>query len=86
LRSCSPLAAAAQEQPTTAQRQKLRLTGDYGWLTLEDRNSYCFWGGELYSIGAAFCSRQQTLTTCTEVAGRSGSARRTTSSATAIRR
>ena len=40
-----PLAAAAQEQPTTAQRQKLRLTGDYGWLTLEDRNSYCFWGG-----------------------------------------
>jgi hypothetical protein len=26
--------------------------------------------GELFSIGAAFCSRQQTLTTCTEVAGR----------------
>ncbi|MBS0524813.1 MAG: hypothetical protein JSS04_14385 [Proteobacteria bacterium] len=65
-----PLAAAAQEQPATAQRPKLRITGDYGWLTPEDRNSYCFWGGELYSIGAAFCSRQQTLTTCTEVAGR----------------
>ena len=65
-----PLAAAAQEQPSTAPPPKLRLPGDYGWLTPEDRNSYCFWGGELYSIGAAFCSRQQTLTTCTEVAGR----------------
>jgi len=65
-----PLAAAAQEQAPAAQRPILRITGDTAGLTLEDRNSYCFWAGQLYSIGAAFCSRQQTLTTCTEVAGR----------------
>jgi len=35
-----PLAAAAQEQPSTAPRSKLRIAGDYGWLTPEDRNSY----------------------------------------------
>jgi hypothetical protein len=83
-----PFAAAAQEQPSTAPRSKLRIAGDHGWLTPEDRNSYCFWGGELYSIGAAFCSRQQTLTTCTEVAGRRPTwvSKETTSSATAIRR
>lgn len=64
-----PLAASAQEQPA-APRPLLRITGDYAGLTAEDRASYCFWAGQLYSIGAAFCSRQQTLTTCTEVAGR----------------
>ena len=65
-----PLAAAAQEQSPTVQRPIVRITGDYAGLTLEDRNSYCFWGGELFSIGAAFCTRQQTLTTCTEATGR----------------
>jgi hypothetical protein len=70
-----PLAAvaqplAAQEPPPTAQRPILRITGDYTGLTVEDRLSYCFWAGQLYSIGAAFCSRQQTLSTCTEVAER----------------
>jgi hypothetical protein len=64
-----PWAAAAQEQPA-APRPILRITGDYAGLTAEDRVSYCFWAGQLYSIGAAFCSRQQTLTTCTEVAAR----------------
>jgi len=64
-----PLAAAAQEQPP-AQRPILRITGDYAGLTPEDRNAYCLWAGQLYSIGAAFCSRQQTFVTCTEVAGR----------------
>ena len=66
-----PLAAAAQqEQQPAAQRPILRVTGDLAGLTPEDRASYCFWAGQLYSIGAAFCSRQQTLSTCTEVAGR----------------
>ena len=65
-----PLAAMAQEQPSPSPRPILRITGDISGLTAEDRNSYCFWAGQLYSIGAAFCSRQQTLTTCTEVAGR----------------
>jgi hypothetical protein len=63
-----PLVAAAQEQPAV-QRPILRLT-DYAGLTAEDRASYCLWAGQLYSIGASFCSRQQTLSTCTEVAGR----------------
>jgi hypothetical protein len=65
-----PLAAAAQEQPPAAQRPILRITGDYAGLTAEDRTSYCFWAGQLYSIGAAFCSRQQTLSTCTAVGDR----------------
>lgn len=64
-----PLAAAAQEPPP-AQRPILRITGDHAGLTAEDRTSYCLWAGQLYSIGASFCTRQQTLTTCTEVAGR----------------
>jgi len=66
-----PLAVAAQQEPSVVvQRPVLRLTGDYVGLTAEDRTSYCFWGGQLYSIGASFCSRQQTASTCTEVAGR----------------
>ena len=64
-----PLAAAAQE-PSAAQRPLVRITGEYAALTAEDRTYYCFWAGQLYSIGASFCSRQQTATTCTEVAGR----------------
>jgi hypothetical protein len=64
-----PLAAMAQDQ-APAQRPILRITGDYAGLTDKDRDSYCLWAGQLYSIGAAFCSRQQTLTTCSEVAGR----------------
>ena len=66
-----PLAVAAQQEPPTpSQRPLLRITGDYVGLTAEDRGSYCFWAGQLYSIGAAFCSCQQTLSTCTEVPGR----------------
>ena len=65
-----PLAASAQDQTPAAQRPILRITGDLGNLTLEDRNSYCLWAGQLYSIGSAFCTRQQSLSTCTEVAGR----------------
>lgn len=65
-----PLAASAQQDQTPAQRPILRITGDLGGLTPEDRTSYCLWAGQLYSIGAAFCTRQQSLSTCTEVAGR----------------
>src|SRR5437868_4757242 len=65
-----PLAAAAQEQTPAAPRPILRITGDLAGLTAEDRNSYCLWAGQLYSIGASFCSRQQTLIACTEVSGR----------------
>ena len=66
-----PLAAMAQEPQPAPRPGVLRLPiVDYSGLTAEDRASYCFWAGQLYSIGASFCSRQQTLTTCTEVAGR----------------
>ncbi len=64
-----PFAVAAQEQPQV-QRPILKIGGDYSGLTAEDRNAYCFWSGQLYSVGASFCSRQQTLTTCTEMSGR----------------
>ena len=64
-----PFAVAAQE-PQQVQRPILKIGGDYSGLTAEDRGTYCFWAGQLYSIGASFCSRQQTLATCTEVAGR----------------
>ena len=64
-----PFAATAQEQPATNQRPVLKIIGEYNSLTSEDRNAYCFWAGQLYSLGGSFCSRQQTLTTCTEVAG-----------------
>jgi hypothetical protein len=65
-----PLAAAAQQEPPAVQRPVIRIAGDYAGLTAEDRISYCLWAGQLYSIGASFCSRQQTFSTCTEVAGR----------------
>ena len=67
-----PLTAAAQEQSSqqpNVSRAIVRVTGAYGDLSPEDRNSYCFWAGQIYSIGAAFCSRQQTFATCTGVAG-----------------
>ena len=66
-----PTVAAAQGGPPhLSARPLLRITGAYPDLTAEDRASYCFWAGQLYSIGASFCSRQQTFATCTEVAGR----------------
>jgi hypothetical protein len=65
-----PVAASAQQEAPVTPRPVLRITGEYVGLTAEDRTSYCFWAGQLYSIGAAFCSRQQTHITCTEVPGR----------------
>ncbi len=65
------LPALAQQEPVQpSQRTTVKIVGDYAGLTADDRNTYCFWSGQLFSIGASFCSRQQTLTTCTEVAGR----------------
>lgn len=62
-----PVAAAGQEP--AGQRQTLRITGNPG-LSAEDRGSYCLWAGQLYSIGASFCTRQQTLSTCSAISGR----------------
>jgi hypothetical protein len=64
----APLGAAAQQQelqqPST--RGIVRL-GGYSGLTSEERANYCLWAGQLYSIGSSFCTRQQTMTTCTEI-------------------
>ena len=65
-----PLAAFAQQEQPAAQRPVLKVTGGSGALTPEDRMSYCLWAGELFTVGASFCSRQQTLTTCSEVSGK----------------
>ncbi len=65
-----PLSALAQQEQTPPQRAVVKIVGDLNGLTAEDRTAYCLWAGQLFSIGAAFCTRQQTLTTCTEVAGR----------------
>ena len=65
-----PSVAIAQQEPSVVQRPTVRIGGDYVGLTAEDRTYYCFWAGQLYSIGAAFCTRQQTFSTCTELAGR----------------
>ena len=59
----------AQQLLADTEMPLAEITGAYGDLSPEDRNSYCFWAGQLYSIGAAFCSRQQTVATCTEVPG-----------------
>src|SRR5262249_14593342 len=66
-----PATAAAQQQETAppGQRMTLRLPADYRGLSADDWKSYCLWAGELYSIGSAFCSRQQTQSTCTAVSG-----------------
>ena len=42
----------------------------YWDLTADDKNSYCFWAGELFSLGASFCSRQQSSLTCSEWPGK----------------
>ena len=62
--------AQQQDQMPPVQRPVLKIVGDLGALTQEDRQSYCLWAGQLYSIGSSFCSRQQTLTTCVEVQNR----------------
>jgi hypothetical protein len=63
-----PGVAAAQQEPSN-QRPIVRIPPDYRGLSPEDMNAYCLWAGQLYSIGSAFCSRQQTQSTCTAVSG-----------------
>jgi hypothetical protein len=42
----------------------------YRGLTPEDMNAFCFWNGNLFSVGASFCYRQDSSTTCTESPGK----------------
>jgi hypothetical protein len=32
--------------------------------------AYCFWNGQLFSVGATFCIRQASVATCTEDPGK----------------
>jgi hypothetical protein len=63
-----PLAVAAQEQPQGS--QGLKVPRDYWNLTPDDKTAYCFWAGDIYSLGASFCSRQSSSVTCTEWPGK----------------
>jgi hypothetical protein len=65
-----PFGVAAQQQQDQAPTQNI-LKMPQAWnLTPEDKQAYCFWGGELFSLGASFCSRQQSSMTCTEWPGK----------------
>ena len=62
-----PLGAGAQQEPVQPGQRALVRIGGYGGLTPEDRANYCLWAGQLFSIGSSFCTRQQTMTTCTDI-------------------
>src|SRR5215510_3430256 len=64
-----PLGAAAQQQDSAPVQNVLKMPQTWN-LTPEDKQAYCFWGGELFSLGASFCSRQQSSMTCTEWPGK----------------
>jgi len=58
-----PTVAAAQEQTP-------RNAVSYRGLSADDMKAYCFWNGQLFSVGAAFCIRQASVATCTEEPGK----------------
>jgi len=63
-----PLAAVAQQDQTSSQSV---IKAPPAWnLTPEDKQSYCFWAGEVFSLGSTFCARQQSSLTCTEWPGK----------------
>jgi hypothetical protein len=64
-----PAVAQDKERGEGAQKPVLKITGDYRGLTPEDRAAYCFWAGQIYSIGASFCFRQNSEMVCTAIAG-----------------
>jgi len=59
--------AGASGQDTTT---IVRNAGSYRGLGADDMNAYCFWNGQLFSIGATFCIRQGSVATCTESPGK----------------
>ena len=65
-----PLGASAQQpEPAPGNPTVLRVPSMWN-LTAEDKQAYCFWAGELFSLGSTFCSRQQSSLTCTEWPGK----------------
>jgi len=65
-----PLGALAQQQQDQAPNQSVLKMAPVFNLTPEDKQQYCFWAGQLYSLGASFCSRQQSSLTCTDWPGK----------------
>jgi hypothetical protein len=63
LGSMVPVIAAAQE---TVPRNAVSYRG----LSADDMKAYCFWNGQLFSVGATFCIRQASVATCTEDPGK----------------
>ena len=63
LGSMIPVIAAAQE---TVARNAVSYRG----LSADDMKAYCFWNGQLFSVGATFCIRQASVATCTEDPGK----------------
>jgi hypothetical protein len=53
-----------------AQETVLRNATSYRGLSADDMNAYCFWNGQLFSVGATFCIRQASVATCTENPGK----------------
>ena len=64
-----PLPALAQQQDQVPSQNVLRMVPSFN-LTPEDKQSYCFWSGQVFSLGASFCARQQSSLTCTEWPGK----------------
>jgi len=64
-----PLGAGAQQPDTGPSQGVLRMPPAWN-LTPEDKQAYCLWVGQLYSLGSSFCSRQQSSVTCTEWPGK----------------
>ena len=64
-----PLGALAQQQDQGPGQSVLKSAPVWN-LTPEDKQTYCFWAGEIFSLGASFCSRQQSSVTCTEWPGK----------------
>lgn len=67
LGSAIPAVATAQEQNSSAAPRDGR---GYRGLTADDLNAYCLWNGRLYSLGASFCYRADSSTTCIERPGK----------------
>ncbi len=63
---------ASLASPAAAQVPDPRLdvaTTGYRGLTAEDMKSYCFWNGQLFSLGASFCIRPSAVTVCSANTG-----------------
>ena len=54
----------------TAQETVPRNAVSYRGLSADDMKAYCFWNGQLFSVGATFCIRQASVATCTEEPGK----------------